>query len=585
MTKPTDDQPDPTDSDPSRPAEPAPPDAPSPGEGAGPPPAGPDHGDNELQSPEELDRDRVAADWAKPLSPPIVGIGASAGGLQALEAFFQHVPRDSGFAFVVITHQHPDHASLLPEILGRTTDLEVKLAEDGMTVVADQVVVTPPGAVMSIQSGALRLDREPSSEVRRLPIDFFFRSLAGDAGNLAVCVVLSGTGTDGTLGLRAVKGEGGLAIVERPESARYTGMPVSAIATGLADFVLPADEMPAQLIAYREAGRPPGPPAGHEQKDLPEPSLSRILTLIHTHTGHDFSHYKLNTVRRRIERRMSVVQASDPADYSRRLAQAPHEIDLLFNELLIGVTSFFRDPEAWQELQAHALSGLMSRRPSGAPLRVWVPGCASGEEAYSIAILLREVAEALGKHFDVQIFATDLDHIAIDTARAGVYPGGIALDLTPQRLERYFVREDSSFRIRKEIRETVIFAIQNVIKDPPFTKLDLVSCRNLLIYLNQDIQKRLLPIFHYALRPNGLLFLGPSESLGGSAELFDPIDKRSCSIRSTSGGRSSLASTRPTVARCPRSRPNRRFRTGCSRTTPAESRTRCASAAWSSSCS
>ncbi|HLH31366.1 MAG TPA: CheR family methyltransferase, partial [Terriglobia bacterium] len=340
----------------------------------------------------------------------------------------------------------------------------------------------------------------------------------------AICIILSGTGTDGTLGLRAIKSESGMAMVQQPQSAKYSGMPASAIETGMADYVLRPRDMPRQLVAYSKGPylTVPGTLPGISPV---EPALQKIFGQLLARTGNDFSRYKSNTILRRIERRMNVHEIKQPLEYVRFLQENPHEIDILFKELLISVTNFFRDPDAWAALRP-PLEELVSSRPENQILRVWVPGCATGEEAFSLAILLRECMDKVDRHPVVQIFGTDLDATAIDTARAGVYPEGIAGDVSAKRLDRYFIHDGGNYRVRKEIREMTIFAPQNVIKHPPFTKLDLVSCRNLLIYLNAELQKKLLPTFHYALRPGGLLFLGSSETVGSFTELFEPLDRR-----------------------------------------------------------
>lgn len=455
----------------------------------------------------------------------IVGIGASAGGLEALTEFFEAMPTDAGMAFVVVTHQHPGQPSLLPELLAKVTGMPVVAAVDGLKVKPNHVYVALPGGSLAILHGKLHRMESGSLKAPNLPIDSFLRSLAVDQRERAVCIILSGTGTDGTLGLREIKSESGMVMAEQPQAARYSGMPSSAIATGLADYVLPPQAMPRQLISYTQGLRQYPKTLTSRTPDLLSEPMQKIFVMLRTRTGHDFSAYKDNTIRRRIERRMNVHQLKDPREYVHYLAENPHEIDVLFKELLISVTNFFRDPQAWESL-GKSLIKLIQLRPDDQPLRVWVPGCATGEEVYSIAILLRECLENTQRHCDVQIFGTDLDASAIETARAGRYPDGIAVDVPPQRLERFFIREEGGYRIRKEMREMAIFAQQNVIKDPPFTKLDLICCRNLLIYLNSDLQQKLLPVFHYALKPHGLLFLGPSETHGSSTDLFAPVDKR-----------------------------------------------------------
>ncbi|MCA9136613.1 MAG: PAS domain-containing protein [Planctomycetales bacterium] len=456
---------------------------------------------------------------------PIVGIGASAGGLEALDELLGHMPTNTGMAFVVVTHQHPGHTSLLPELLGKETEMLVVEATDGLKLKPNHVYVGPPGGNLAILNGALHRMNAEKNKFPPLPIDYFFRSLADDQQERAICIVLSGTGTDGTIGLTAIKRESGMAMAQEPSSAKYAGMPSSAIATGLVDYVSTPAEMPAKLVAYVKGPYLAGGAVAAELPSVPAEPMQKIFVLLRSRTGHDFSSYKSNTLRRRIQRRMNVHQIRKPDQYVRFLQENPHEIDILFKELLISVTNFFRDADAWESL-VKSLQELIKSRPANHAFRAWVPGCATGEEAFSAAIALRECIEKVGRRIDVQVFGTDLDAEAIEVARIGQYPAGIEVDVSSKRLERYFVHDDGTYRIHKEVREMVIFAPQNVIKDPPFTKLDLISCRNLLIYLNADLQKKLLPIFHYALKPGGLLFLGPSETIGPFTDLFDTIDKR-----------------------------------------------------------
>ena len=456
---------------------------------------------------------------------PIVGVGSSAGGLEALEELFRDMPPKTGMAFVVVSHLHPGHTSMLPELLGKTTRLPVVEASDGTRVRPDHVYVGAPGGYLAILNGTLHRMETGLKQVH-LPIDQFLRSLAADQKEKAICIILSGTGTDGTLGMKAVKAELGMSMVQQVETAKYAGMPSSAIATGVADFVLAPADMPKQLVAYAQGPYVASPPADQEKEEADRLApLSKVFVLLRERVGHDFSGYKLNTIRRRIDRRMNLHQLKDMSTYVRFLQNTPHELDILFKELLIGVTSFFRDTHAFESLKTQLMDFLKSR-PDSYTLRIWVPGCSTGEEAFSLAIVLRECMDAVKRRFEVQIFGTDLDNEAIDLARNGQYPDGIAVDVSPQRLERFFVREGTTFRIRKDIREMTVFALQNVIKDAPFTKLDLISCRNLLIYMDADIQRRLIPIFHYSLKPQGFLFLGPSETVGNFTDLFEPIDKR-----------------------------------------------------------
>ncbi len=450
-------------------------------------------------------------------------MGASAGGLQAFEEFFTHVPATSGMTFVVVSHQDPTRTTMLPELLERSANIPVRVISDGMIPRPNTIHVAPPGKNVAMIEGAMQLMEVPEHRGAALPIDYFFRSMAEDQHDNAICIVFSGNGSDGTLGLRAVKAESGLAVVQDPATAKFTGMPDSAIATGLADYVLPPDQMPAQLQKYLSSPR-----RSLESEDGDEAflqALRKVLILVRGRTGHDFSAYKPTTIRRRIERRMGVHQFENPNHYVRFMEQNPQETDILFRELLISVTTFFRDPDAFEAL-ARALPKLLASKPDEFTLRVWVPGCATGEEAYSVAIALRECMEEMGRHLPMHIFGTDLDGHAIDVARNGLYPEGIAVDVSRKRLERFFLREDNGYRINKDIRQCLVFAPQNLISDPPFTKLDLITCRNLLIYLNADLQRQIVPLFHYALRPSGLLMLGSSETIGGFSDLFTPMDSK-----------------------------------------------------------
>ena len=485
----------------------------------------------------------VKAPTPAPRPFPVVGLGASAGGLEALEKFFAHVAPDCDMAFVVVTHQHPGHVSLLPELLRKCTRMRVRVAVDGVAVEPDCIYMSPSEGYLAILSGTLHLMEPDEPGLLRLPIDYFFRSLGEDQKEKAIGIVLSGTGTDGTLGLKAIKGAGGMTMAQAPESAKYSGMPSSAIATGLVDYVLPTEQIPAQLGAYAQ-----GPYLASaatpalDEGGLPEP-MQKINVLLRARTGHDFSAYKANTIRRRIERRINVHQLKGPQQYLRFLQENPHELDLLFRDLLIGVTSFFRDPEAFGALAKTALPGLLASRREGAPVRVWAPGCSTGEEAYSLAMLLREQMDRLKEQLAVQVFATDLDHTAVEAARGGLYPEGIARDVRPQRLARFFAKEDEGYRIKKDIRAMVVFAPQNVLKDPPFTKIDLLVCRNLLIYLQPEAQERVLSLFHYALKPGGVLFLGTWRTSAVWATTSP------CSIRK---GRSSSAKRRSEPLPCRR---------------------------------
>jgi two-component system CheB/CheR fusion protein len=456
---------------------------------------------------------------------PIIGIGASAGGLEAFELFFKTMPPASGMAFVLVPHLDPGHASMLSEILQRSTTMPVHEALDQTKILSNHVYIIPPGKDMAIFNGALNLSIPELARGLRLPIDSFFRSLAEDQGERAICVILSGSGSDGTLGLRAIHGAGGVIFVQEPSTAKYDGMPSSAVQSGLATYVMPVEKITEQLVAYVktiiDTGVPPTPPVPASLS-----AMRRIAMLLRTKTGNDFSQYKQSTIRRRIERRMVVHNIKEMDAYARHLQETPAEVHILFKELLINVTSFFRDKEAFEALNKDGLPRIFANKPENYIFRIWVPGCASGEEAYSLAILFREYMESIKQEFKLQIYATDIDDDAIASARAGLYPANIAIDVSPDRLRRYFSKEEGGFRIKKEIREQVVFAIQNVIKDPPFTRMDLISCRNLLIYFDVELQNRVIPAFHYALRPDGVLFLSPSEGIGNFIDLFGSLDKK-----------------------------------------------------------
>jgi two-component system CheB/CheR fusion protein len=472
----------------------------------------------------------LASIAAAPASFPIVGIGASAGGLAAFEAFFSGMPADvePGMAFVLVQHLAPDHKSILVELIRRYTRMQVFEVSDGMKVEINCTYIIPPNCDMAFLNGTLQLLEPVSPRGQRLPIDFFFRSLAADQHERAIGIVLSGTGSDGTQGLRAIKGEGGMAMVQTPDSAEYDGMPRSAIATGLVDFELPAKQMATELMRY--AVHAFGKPSSSDSVAAPktESAFKKVFVLLRAQTRHDFSQYKPSTIHRRIERRMAVNQIEALEGYVKYLQQTPSEVEALFRDLLIGVTNFFRDADAFAALEAEGIPKLFENKEPGALIRVWCPGCSTGEEAYSIAILLQERLDVLKVGSTVQVFATDIDSRAIATARAGQYPASIALDITPARLARFFSAgaQGTGYRIHKSIRDMLVFSEQNVIKDPPFSKLDLISCRNLLIYLGADLQKKLIPLFHYALNPGGFLFLGTSETTGEFNDLFSALSRK-----------------------------------------------------------
>jgi two-component system, chemotaxis family, CheB/CheR fusion protein len=475
-------------------------------------------------SPEEQSNDQNGSDT----SFPIVGIGASAGGLEALELFLGHVPDCSGMAFVIVQHLDPTHKCIMPELLQRVTTMKVVQAKERQRVEPNHVYVIPPNKDMSILHGVLHLMEPTAPRGLRLPIDSFLRSLAEDMEDTAVAVILSGMGTDGTLGLRAIKEKAGLVLVQDPASAKFDGMPRSAIDTGLVDIVGPAQELPEKICAYLRHV-PLIAMAELDPDHKAHSGLERLITLLRSHTGHDFFQYKKSTLYRRIERRMGIHQISKIDHYVRYLQENPCEMDLLFKELLIGVTSFFRDPEEWARLKDAAIPELLKRSRSSHELRAWVVGCSTGEEAYSLAIVFKEAKEQVDPEssLTLQIFATDLDPDAIDRARQGVYPANITADVSPERLNRFFSKDNGGYRINNEIREMVIFAPQNVIKDPPFTKLDVVTCRNMLIYMEQDLQKMVLRLIHYSLMPDGIMLLGSAESVGEYTDLFKSLEGKS----------------------------------------------------------
>ena len=466
----------------------------------------------------------VPATQAMPL---IVGIGASAGGLEALELFLKNVPADSGLAFVIVQHLDPTRKGIMVELLQRDTTMPVAQITDRMRVEPDHVYVIPPNRDLSILHGVLHLLEPVSPRGLRLPIDFFLRALAEDQHERSIGVILSGMGSDGALGLRAIKENAGAVFVQSPASAKFDGMPRSAIEAGLADIVAPAEELAGRIIAYLQHVPllTTKPQPNHNIPDTNQNNLEKIILLLRTTTGHDFSFYKKNTLYRRIERRMGLHQLNKIAEYFSYLRSNSQEVNLLFKELLIGVTGFFRDPEVWEQLKDEVIPALLTAHPKDATLRAWTTACSTGEEAYSLAIIFREALAQIQptRHYSLQIFATDLDKDAIGKARLGVYPPNVVADVSEDRLQRFFVQEEHGYRVSKDIREMVIFAPQNLVMDPPFTKLDLLTCRNLLIYLEPYLQKKLLPLFYYSLNPGGVLVLGTSESIGQSKDLFEPL--------------------------------------------------------------
>jgi two-component system, chemotaxis family, CheB/CheR fusion protein len=455
---------------------------------------------------------------------PVIGIGASAGGLEALETFFSHMTAESGMAFVVIQHLPPRHKSILGEILKKDTQMTILEIQEGMKIEPNQVYLNPPDKDVALSKGTFHLAAPLEVTKVRMPIDFCFRSLAEDQREKAVCIVLSGTGSDGTLGLEEVKAAGGLTLAQAEDQAKYPFMPRSAIDTGQVDYILPVEKMPEELIKYAKHPYLEGPASIPAKKV--QTVIQKILMLIRTSTKHDFTHYKPATIRRRIERRMALHKILRIADYYRFLQENPAEVHTLFKDLVICVTSFFRDKEAFKTLETKVIPNIIDNRSSGDTIRIWVPGCGSGEEALSLAILLEEAMHRKGKYLHAQIFASDIDPDSIAKARQGDYPESIAADVTPERLKRFFVKRDHFFRVRQEIREMVVYAVQNIISDPPFSRLDMLSCRNVLIYMDQDLQKRLLPLFHFTLNKEGYLFLGTSETIDGFTDLYSVVDSK-----------------------------------------------------------
>jgi two-component system CheB/CheR fusion protein len=457
----------------------------------------------------------------------VVGMGGSAGGLEAFGQFFSHMPPDTGLTFVLVPHLEPSHKGMMPELLGRQTKMKVIEAADGMEIQPNHIYVIPPNADLAILHGRLQVLEPSAPRGLRMPIDFFLRQLAADQQEKAICVIFSGMGTDGTLGLRAIKENLGTAMVQDPASAKYDGMPRSAINTGLVDFVASAEALPAKLNQFIHHI-----PQSAEAQNLPdgEPSaaLQKIFVLLRAKTGNDFSCYKNSMISRRIERRLSVHQFDSLPRYVRFLRENPQEVEFLNKELLIGVTNFFRDPGLFEFLSENRFPQLFQTRSKDSPVRVWNPGCSTGEETYSLAIALKECMEGLNLPDSpaIQVFATDIDHDAIEKARRGTYAAGITSDVSPSRLARFFVPEGESYRIKKDIRDLVVFAPHNILVDPPFSNLDIVCCRNLMIYLNPEAQIKLLALMHYSLKPGGLLILGTAESVGNFGKRFLTVNQK-----------------------------------------------------------
>lgn len=455
-----------------------------------------------------------------------MGIGASAGGLEALELFFRNMPENTGMAFVVVQHLDPDHKGILPELLQRATGMKVLKVTGNMKAEPDHVYVIPPNKSLTIDRGRFQLSEPVESRGLRLPIDIFFRSLAEERQERSIGIILSGMGSDGSSGVKAIKEKGGLIAIQDPETAKFDAMPRNAMHSVVCDIVAPPEELPYRIISYLKISPPVR--VGNVNDIRIKNNIDKILFLLRQHTGHDFSCYKKSGIYRRIERRKGVHQIEKIQDYVKFLSENPKEIDILFKELMIGVTSFFRDLHLWEKLRDEVLQEMMEDMPDGYSIRVWIPGCSTGEEAYSWAMILREAQEKLKKpkNISIQIFATDIDRDAIEKARKGVYSGNITVDVTQERIAKFFTHDVEGYRVSASLREVVVFAEQNVVRDPPFTRIDILSCRNLFIYLEAERQKKLISLFYYSLKPGGLFVLGNAETLINHRDRFEEIDSK-----------------------------------------------------------
>ncbi|CAM3630131.1 CheR family methyltransferase [Mucilaginibacter galii] len=473
-------------------------------------------------------RSNDSAKLQKSRSFPVVCLGGSAGAFAAFEKFFTHMPSDSGMAFVIVMHLDPNHKGQIAELIRNFTSMPVHEALDGVQIEPNHIYIIPPNKDIGIHNRKLLLLNITKPHGYRQPIDYFLQSLADDQWNKAVGIIFSGMGSDGETGVRMIKEKLGMVMVQDPETAQYNSMPLAAIDTNLADYVLAPEEMPIKLIQYLNHPVLTEDPSDQARSEIRNAhSVQKILMLLRSHTGHDFSLYKKSTILRRIDRRVAYHQLPDYVQYVNYLRENPQEIDVLFNELLIGVTKFFRDSAAHDALKIK-LGGLIRNKENSEPIRVWIAGCSTGEEAYSVAMVIIEILDSWPqkKLPKVQIFATDLDADAIEHARTGVYHSNIVADVTPERLERFFTYTDASYTIKKDLREMIVFAQHNLIKDAPFTKLDLLCCRNVMIYLTTELQKKIIPVFHYALRNKGLMFLGPAETIGGFTDMFVSVEPK-----------------------------------------------------------
>ncbi len=458
----------------------------------------------------------------------MVAICGGAGSLSAYENFFVNLPLDAGLIYLVVQRTDPRNPNLLPELIRRNTKLPVTIVSENQTLTANHIYISSTEYDISLKGSKVILKKADAPPDARMPFDSILASLAAEWGSNAAAILLSGTGTDGAEGLRALKLAGGTTICQLPSTATYDSMPQSAIDTGLVDFILPVEDMAEKLLNHLKNLSGIKPKLLPEEAVFSTDSMHQIFGLIKAHTGHDFSKYKQNTISRRIERRMSTHQIRKLADYVTFLHENKNEITLLFKEMLIGVTNFFRDKETFEVLLKQHLPFLIESKEASASIRIWVPGCSTGEEAYSLTIILHELLKAdnILKDYKIQVFATDIDQDAIDKARIGVYPNSIEEHVSEARLRQYFTKKGTTYQVKKEIRDCIVFAVQSVIKDPPFTKLDMVSCRNMLIYLDAELQKKLMMLFHYTLNTNGFLLLGSSETIGSFSDLFAPVDSK-----------------------------------------------------------
>src|SRR5579864_4882872 len=457
---------------------------------------------------------------------PIVGIGASAGGLEAFRLLLKGLPPDTGLAFVLVQHLDPGHESMLTSLLSKATEMPVTEVKEGVHAEPNHVYIIPPNTTMGILNGHLHLTARMEPGSRHMPIDYFLRSLAEDQGSGAIGVILSGAATDGTLGLKAIKAEGGITFAQDEKTAKYGGMPHSAIAAGCVDFVLSPEKIARELARI---GRHPYLRVVAEPVPLPpedDSDLRTLFLLLRNATGVDFRYYKYSTLKRRIARRMVLHKIAGLSQYLRYLRENPDELGALYEDILIHVTAFFREPETFRQLKETILPKLLRGRPPQEPVRVWIPGCSTGEEVYSIAIVLLEYLGERASSVPLQIFGTDISEAAIERARAGAYSESSVAEVSPNRLRRFFVKMNGGYRITKSLREMCIFARQDLAKDPPFSRMDLISCRNVLIYMGPVLHKQVMATFHYALKPTGVLILGKSESISGFSDLFAPVGRK-----------------------------------------------------------